>query len=201
MVSHIMAWNPCASSPNITMKACARVVVIEADCHVSPQRQLGGLMAIGPFLFLNYLIDYTCLYACKFFFLKTRGNKTKCIALTYWIECLVEKQSAVGSLVFATLTTDVKVSNSCLPTCTKCEQTTQQGISRIVLENIAVLYTLQILVLSFSHYGVKDILTHTDRQTNRTTTVCLCGSAHQSIIYNTIISSSHYSLSKGCNDK
>ena len=36
-VSHIMAWDPCASSPNITMKACARVVVIEADCHVSPQ--------------------------------------------------------------------------------------------------------------------------------------------------------------------
>ena len=36
MVSHIMAWDPCASSPNITMKACARVVV-EADCHVSPQ--------------------------------------------------------------------------------------------------------------------------------------------------------------------
>ena len=36
MVSH-MAWDPCASSPNITMKACARVVVIEADCHVSPQ--------------------------------------------------------------------------------------------------------------------------------------------------------------------
>ena len=39
MVSHIMAmaWDPCASSSNITMKACARVVVIEADCHVSPQ--------------------------------------------------------------------------------------------------------------------------------------------------------------------
>ena len=37
MVSHIMAWDPCASSPNITMKACAQVVVIEADCHVSPQ--------------------------------------------------------------------------------------------------------------------------------------------------------------------
>ena len=37
MVSHIMAWDPCASSPIITMKACARVVVIEPDCHVSPQ--------------------------------------------------------------------------------------------------------------------------------------------------------------------
>ena len=37
MVSHIMAWDPCASSPIITMKACARVVVIGPDCHVSPQ--------------------------------------------------------------------------------------------------------------------------------------------------------------------
>ena len=120
MVSHIMAWDLCASSPNITMKACAWVVVIEADCHVSPQRQLGDLTAVGPFLFLNYLIDYTCLLQV----FKDKGKQDKMHLLNWMPTFVIEKQSAVGSLVFATLTTEVKVSNSCSPT--KCEQTTQQ---------------------------------------------------------------------------
>ena len=57
------------------MKACARVVVIEADCHVSPQRKLGGLTAVGRYFFsffLLYLIDYIH-YICEF--LKTRESE------------------------------------------------------------------------------------------------------------------------------
>ena len=39
---------------NITMKACARVVVIEANCHVSSQCQLGGLTAVGSLPHFNF---------------------------------------------------------------------------------------------------------------------------------------------------
>ena len=71
VVLHIMGWDLCASSPNITMKvcaqmkACARVVVIETDCHVSPQCQLGGLTAVGPyfFFFFTLLQDKVLVYA------------------------------------------------------------------------------------------------------------------------------------------
>ena len=63
-----MAWDPCASSPNITMKARAQVVVIEADRLVSSQRKLGDLTAVGPFYFTSLtIIDYTCFYTCEFF--------------------------------------------------------------------------------------------------------------------------------------
>ena len=56
------AWDLCASSPKITMKACARVVVIEVDCHVLPQRQLGSLTAIGPLPFFKTLPHWLHLF-------------------------------------------------------------------------------------------------------------------------------------------
>ena len=71
VVLHIMGWDLCASSPNITMKvcaqmkACAREVVIETDCHVSPQCQLGGLTAVSPYFsfFLYFNTKYIPVYA------------------------------------------------------------------------------------------------------------------------------------------
>ena len=81
------AWDLCASSPKITMKACARVVVIEVDCHVLPQRQLGSLTAIGPLpFFKNFTSLATLVYTCDCFthvcfFQDKEKTKGQCYAI------------------------------------------------------------------------------------------------------------------------